>query len=586
MDCDLGQASARFQEMIDNKEDNLEYLKQLNETYKLSLEGNWLRVIGLILDMLIPLMGENVENFLGEEVSFDSLKKAVQVVGLVKPEAFGVALTNEVEQLEGFFKSELETIDLLGQYIDDIISKLNNEWSNLLQEDLQKAQRLELNQLMNEGVPNAGKKINNVKRELMMIESDVYNQNTTEQSTETSINELINELAAAKVDLNPNGGQNSIILNLLKIRDTWEDVTELFDKFKTPSSEEFTSRKDSFEEVGENFKSSIEKMLATLSLIRGSLIDLDNLDNMIEESWNQSVSPIIRNMEKYEGAEPLKIALDDFIISETPQNVNVDFPIISTIITSNTFKKWEGEANFQKLNKSTWINMIDDIMGQMDGIVSNGNETITSFENIYAPIKIDVIESYIEVSGPKWGELFRKFNESYTIIQKMTQGEEITKDILEGVNELQGVYSSLRNTISETVNYFETEDPKSALTAALDLGINAKNSVSGLILMADYLGLDFMSELLLKGNFGEVLNLDESHLDTTQQLINDLKCLEEANDVTKSIGLEIRKMITAEQLRKKRLQNDSIQIIEDSIGREEEEIKWMQNLNDAFANSI
>jgi hypothetical protein len=583
--CDLEKASEEFQQIIDNKIDNLKYFQQLNATYQASKKGRWDKVTTLVTDMLSPIIGDNIDEFLGNEIDFDNLKKMIQVIALVKPEAFAAALKREINNLENFFQSELETILALKDYLDEALEKLNNEWTNLQQEDLKKQQQLELNQLMNSDVPEVGKKINEVKRQLAVIEAEVYNDNTTEELTHSSVNELITTLNEAKDILSPSDG-SSIILNLLELKKLWQEINILFNKLRTPSSKEYISLKEAFKNIGENFRESVENMLGTLSVIRDALMDLDTLDTMMEHNWIQSVEPIIRNTENYSGSSQLKFAIDNYIETKTTQSVDVDYPIITTLITSNTFSKWENAANFQKLNKNTWINLIDSIIDQLESITENGEAVLLEYDDIYAPLTDDVIDAYIEFSAPYWGELFRRFNQVYQIIQTMIEGGEVTKDLYTSINELKTTINTIQSIVQGRIDYFLTNDPGSALELALDITDTATTTISGLTLMADYLGLDHMSELIHNSNFGKILDLDEKNADSTTQIMNDLSCLEEANDITKSIGIEIRKMIIAEKERKERLRNDTTQIIEQSIENETERIKELQNLNNNFINNI
>lgn len=585
MACDLNQASEKYQELIETRKEQLDYIQQLTSTYEASQSGTWGKVKNVIINVLMEAGSSEIEDLLDTDVSFETLKNTISYIALVRPDAFGTVLAKEIDKLESFFKEEFNTIVILIDYIEEAIWELENNWTNLSSPNLKSMQQLELNELMNSVVPSVGNDLGSVKSVLIRLENDVYNHNTTEAMTSGTINSLISDLQDARNKLSDDG-QDSVISNIIRLLMLWRKIEVALKSLRSPFSEEFTSIADFFEQVGENFKESINSMMGAMTLIREALSDLNNVDRMMFRDWEISVSSLLKNLNRYQGSDSLKTALDNYINTKINQPINVNYPVISTLVSESTFEKWEANANFAKMNKNTWITMIDKVINKMEQVKEKGQSTLLSYDDIYEPLTEDVIDAYIDISGPYWDALFRKFNEAYRIIELLTEGGEVTKDLVTVLNEFLSAAKTFKNIINTRMNTFETEQPKNALVTAMDLTHETTTMFSGVMMMADYLGLDHMSDLMNRADFGSIMNLSEEDADTTQQILNDLKCLEEASDITKSMGIEIRSLLVAERERKNRLQLDATKTLQEGIETEKEEIEEMEELNRKFKNNI
>jgi len=571
--------------MIDNQKESLDYLQQLNATIEASQNGTWGKVKNIVIGVLMDAGASEIEDMIGDDLEFETLKNTISYIALINPSAFGTVLVKEVNRLKEFFQSELETIDILIQYLEEIINELTYNWTNLSAENFKEMQQYELNDLMNYDVPRVGRDIGEVKTTLIRLESDIYNKNITEDLTANTINNLKYKLENAKNILDDPQNE-SIISNLVKLLNLWEQIEEAVDRLTGPSSGEFKNLSDFFNEVGENFKDSINDMMGSLRLIREAISNLDTADKMMFEDWAYSVNPLMKNLNRYQGSDALKKAIDDYIQTKVTQPIDVDFPLIASTVSANNFDDWELNANFSKLNKGTWSNLIGVVIEKLNEITSTDGNALLAYENIYAPLIDDVIQAYTTISAPYWSELMKRYNEVYLVLQLLSEGGEVTKDLLQVFNEFLNAATSFKNIIVNRLNTFEQETPVNALEQALNITHETTTMVSGVVMMADYLGLDHMSELIEAGDFGGALDLDEEDASTTQQLLNDLACLNEANDVTKSIGVEIRKMVMVENERKHRLQNDTSEILKEGIQNKIDEIEEMEEMNRIFKTNI
>jgi hypothetical protein len=583
--CDLTNASREFEGIIQNRKNNLDYLQQLSATYEASQNGTWGKIENIVINVLSDAAGDDIKDLVGGELNFETLKNTISYIALVRPDAFGTVLASEIDRLEEFFRDEMDIINMLIDYLDEAIDELVHNWTNLGYNNFKEMQQYELNQLMNSDVPKVGRDIAEVKSILVRLESEVYNQNTSGDLTMNTINNIIYKLENARNELD-DPSNDSIISNLIKLLDLWDQIKEAVEKLSGPSSSEFTNLSDFFKEVGDNFRDSINGMMGTLTLIREAVSNLDTVDTMMFEDWENSVSSLMRNLNRYQGSQSLKLSLDNYIQNKVDQTIDVNFPVISTVINRRTFDKWEDNANFSKLNKSTWVNLLNIVIDKLNQVADTGSDTLLAYDNIYAPLIQDIINAYIDVSAPYWSFLMKKYNEVYKIIQLLAEGGEVTKDLVVVLTEFKNAALSFKNVLGNRINTFETEDPKGALETAMNITHETTTMVSGVIMMADYLGLDHMSDLVQRGDIAGVLDLDKKDADSTQQILNDLACLDEANDITKSIGVEIRKIIVAEKDRKKRLQNDTTQTMKNSLSKEKEEIEKLEDMNRRFKTNI
>lgn len=589
MDCSLKDASKQFQELIENQRENLDYLQELNSTYKAAQQGMWGKAVGLISDMLGDAFGEQIDEILGDELSFENLKSAIQMVALVKPEAFGEALKKEINDIKSFFKDEAMIAEAILNDMNNMIDKLNNEWSSIADSQILKEQQLELNELMNHDVPLAGDKLQEAKNELIAIEEEVYNKNTTRSLTSNNIQHIIDKLNTAKNHLTKDE-TTSVIESLIKFANMWNGIQENIDKLTNPSSEGYNNLEENFKQIGEDLKSSIEDLLATLRIIRNALNDLDTTDEMIYDQWKSTINHLILNIEEiedYKPADEIKKSLDQFINSDTITTIKVSYPLVGAAVSETSFSSWEDKANLIKLNRSTWISQIDGIITMLENITqSSASDTIDSIDTIYEPISNSVIESYKTLSAPIWAQLIKGFKEVNFIVNGLIEGKEISKGLLESVTEIKNVVSSLYDVLSDKVDYFNNNTPESNLVSQLGLGNTTQGVINGMTVMADYLGLDHMSELINSGNFSKLLDIDEADANSTQQLLNDLKCLSKASSQTKSIGMEIRKFVINEKQRKENLRKNAGDLLQEGVKNKKEKIKRLQSMNDKFRNKI
>jgi len=585
MACSLENASDEFQSMIDSQKQGLEYLQQLNATFQASQNGTWGKVKNIIIDVLAAAGASEIEDMIGDDLDFETLQNTISYIALINPAAFGTVLVKEVNRLEDFFKSELEIINSLIDYLEEAISELTTNWTNLSVENFREMQQYELNELMNHDVPKVGRDLGEVKATLIRLESDVYNKNVTGDLTANTINNLKYKLENAKNMLDDPSNE-SIISNLVKLLRLWENIEDAIKRLTGPSSAEFTDLSDFFENVGENFKESINDMMGTMRLLREAIANLETADTMMFEDWAHSVNPLMKNLNRYQGSEALKTALDDYIQTKITQPIDVNFPLIATTISGSNFNKWELNANFSKLNKGTWSNLIGVVIEKLSQITSSEGNVLLAYDNIYAPLIDDIIDAYIETSAPYWSELMKRYNEVYLVLQLLAEGGEVTKDLIQVFTEFLNAATSFKNVILNRLSTFEQDDPAGALEQSLNITHEVTTMISGVVMMSDYLGLDHMSELIEAGDFGGALDLDEEDGSSTKQLLNDLSCLNESNDLTKSIGVEIRKMVMAENERKQRLQNDTIKMLEDGIENKTEKIEKMEEMNRMFKTNI
>ncbi|MFW5895108.1 MAG: hypothetical protein ACOCT9_00035 [archaeon] len=588
-DCSLEKASEQFQELIENQKTGLEYMQQLNATYNAAQNNMWNKATALITDIVDDALGDTIDDILGDDLNFDTLKSAIQMVALTSPEAFGELLKKEIKKIKEFFENQLDIIKMLIEYVQESIDNFEDEWSTLDSTDLVETQLLELNKFMNSTLPEAGEKINESKRELMIIETDLYNFNTTQNKTQEKVLNIINDLKNTK-DILEEDSEESIIESLIDLRLKWDDITKNFQNLVNPSSEEFIDLRSMFEEVGENFKNSIENLLAILETIRGALMDLDTLDQNMFDEWSNTINHLIANIdekEDYEVAPKIRNAIDEFINSGDPQTIRTNFPLIGTIVTERTFDQWKDKSNIAKLNKTNWINSIEEIISILETIEQKTyDDVLDTYDGEFSPIAAEVINVYKKESREVWGDLIRKVNEINHIIDSISEGVEISKSIKEAFIELDSILNSLETLVTDGINYFDDNSPIDNLVSDMGLTSSTKGVIDGITVMADYLGLDHMSDLIQKGDFGSLLDIEQEDADSIQQLLNDLECLKEATDQTKSLGIEIRKFVLNEKERKERLRNNVSKIMEQGVENKEEEIQRLQSLNDRFKNNL
>ena len=586
MECSLENASKEFADMIENSQDNLRFLQQLNATYE-SVESNlWGKTTGLVIDILEGQAGEQLEKAFDGGLSFDSLKLAVQMTALVRPEAFAVALSDQIDTLREFFEEERERLDLLLESLNYAIDKLMSDWNNLIDADFEEAHLSELNHFMNKQVPDAGVIVRSIKKDLMRLENDVYAQNITEELTDVKINDYIDLLETAKGKLESETSDD-VVTNLIDLINTWMDIRKRLTNLTQPSSEEFLSLEGIFREVGNNFRESIEDMMSTLQTIREVLMELDTTDEMMFHEWNQTIQHMVRNNTNYNIAPEIRSSIDAFIGSGTPENISSSFPVVSGVINQTSLEQWEGEAGLAVLNKSTWISQIDYMIEMLENIMyDSASDVILNYDNIYEPLTDDVIDAYKTASSPLWKDILKRFTEAHRIIFRMRDGIKSTKNIRFVLQDLRDHVNNLQSIIDSQITYFSNNSPKETLETSLGLTRQTKGAIEGLTVLSDYLGLDHMSQLINTGNFGEAVGLSQEDADSINQLLNDLNCLGDANDIAKSAAIEIRKMVRAGKERKDRLQESSTNLIEKGIANKEQEIKEMQELSETLKSHL
>lgn len=154
------------------------------------------------------------------------------------------------------------------------------------------------------------------------------------------------------------------------------------------------------------------------------------------------------------------------------------------------------------------------------------------------------------------------------------------------LEDLRTSFNNFKTVIDTQIEYFNENTPAENLEASLGLTRQTKALMEGLLVTSDYLGLDRFGDMIRVGNFSEVLGLSEEESDSMSQLLNDFRCLNEANDIAKGIGIEIRKMIIANKERKDRLQQDSTDWIQKGIKRQQEEIKEMEDMSSSFRTHL
>lgn len=589
MSCDLNRASEEFQKIIENQSTNLEYLNQLNATFQAAQENMWGKTISLATDLIDDAFGDQLGNFLEGEMSFDKIKSIIQLVALVNPGIFGECIKKEINKLEDFFKNELEFAKLIIDYFDELIFKLNNEWNILLEPNLKEIQEKQLNELMNKDLPEAGKIIRKVKNKIIAIEGEIYKNNMLSQVDRNKINLFIQELEEADNKIDPNKEDN-ILGMLLKMIQEWNKIKETLGKMSHPNSAKFISFKETFEEINENLKKSINDLLILLQVVRQTLMELDLTDNMMFEDWKKTINHIVKNLDSqrnYNSANILKEAIDNYIETGNTQFIELTFPLIAVPINNEKFSSWKQKADFIKLNQSNWSNHIKKSISILKNLTdSKYNNILNSFDSIYSLITDEIINAYIELTNPIWNELFRRIDEIDFILNSLIKGTQLTNDLNSKITGTLGMVNNIYNVIENQINIFTSENPAGFLANSLGLNSATLGLIQGLTNLSDFLGLDILSDKINKGDIAGVFNLSEEEADSINQFLKDLNCLEGAGENVKSAAFQIRNMVIDNQRRKENLQQTASSLLKKGIEKQEKQIEKYENLNKILKNSL
>ncbi|MFW6025670.1 MAG: hypothetical protein ACOCRX_04945 [Candidatus Woesearchaeota archaeon] len=589
MSCDLNRASEKFQELIDNQSTNLEYLNQLNATFQAAQENMWGKAISLATDLIDDAFGDQLNDFLGENMSFDKIKSIVQLVALVNPGVFGECMKKEINKLEKFFKNELELATMVIEYFGELIEQLNGDWNIILEPGIKEKNQKELNELINKKLPEAGQIVKFVKDQLIGIEGEIYNNNSLSEINSNKINSLINELEKASNNFTLENNE-SILMILLKMINQWNKIKETLNKMNHPHSDLFISLEEGFKDVGQNFKNSIENLLILLQTVRTALMELDLTDEMMFQNWKSTAEHLIKNLElekKYNSAKLLKDSIDKYIETKDIQFIEVAFPLISSPITEASFKTWEEKADFIKLNQTNWSRQIDKSIIILKNLTDEKyNDVLNSFDSIYSMITDQIIEAYINLSTPFWNQLFRRIDEIDYILNSLIKGVELTDNLKTKFLETQSLISNIYNAINNSISIFENEKPADSLVENLGLSSTTTGLIQSLINLSDYLGLDVLSDMIDKGDIAGIFNLSEEEGDSINQFLTDLNCLDEVNEETKNASFQIRNMVIDNQRRKEKLQQTASSLLEKGIKEQEQQINNYKELNNILKSSL
>lgn len=576
--------SKKIEEIIDVKKENMNYFHQLKDTLEASRNGLWGKCLTLLAESLGDVFGNNIQDLLGDTLDFDTIKTVVQYIALIKPELMGESLKKELQRLEEFFRGEFTRLVSIIDNLEKILIKLNNEWSELADTDgMQKKQRLELNELLNQRLPESGKRLKEVKNKLISLENQIYSKNTSESNIKIEVNGMISTLENAKAILQM--PSTSVIEAFSELIIEWELIKKRIKNLTSPFSSNYSDMGERFEKIGRKFYDSIKDLTAAISAISKSLKALQDYDSQMFEQWKYSVNHVIRGeLTDYKPAVILKSAIDNYINTGELQQVQLYFPYVGIPVSNSTFKTWEQKANIVKLNQNSWSNNIQTVINILYQFKANASSTtLGSYETIYAPVTDLVIESYKVLTKPLWNELVKKMSEIENILKMVIQGVEIGTDIRYTFEQLRVTCVSIKDILqANIISYFDLNNPSIAIADAMGLDNSSRAIISGLTVLADYLGMDNLSELISVGDISGVLTLNEGQATVTQQLLKDLEELIGENVLTQNAAIEMRKIFASEKLRKDRLQKTVSGLIEEGIKNQEEEIKKMERLKEKF----
>lgn len=601
----------KYQEDINSRRQNLEYMKQTADTWGAFKNKAWEKGIMLLTDGLTDGFKEDINKKITKKgLSAETLQAGIQLATLIKPNAMmGEAINKEIKELKDFFRGEREKAIIYKNKLSEIINKLNNEWSELVSytnsESMQSTIDTKLNDYMNTTIPESGQEIKSIRSSLQTLYSNVNKYQLTKDFTkdDNEINLTKSDLSDIKVRLEsviekmtPEGSNLDIVTCINEFEKIWKELEERYEDFSQPTSDIYDDLKSKYKIIQSNLKENYEGLAIMLKGIRNIIPLLKEAEQDLIDNWGVTVNHLMTTYEfkqdgtsvdlgitSFESYQNLKQAIENYIATHIPQSFPVISPMICSLITQKSFEQWRRKATPTRNNNILWINTLNEVIKEIDYLLESEVVSLVDYmDSIYSPLFDYVIKAYEITTTPVWQTISVYMAEISYITDKLVKGLAVGKNLSSSLIALNTSFQGVLDALDNIWEYFTNNDPNGLLAGSIGLDNSTNGLFNSFIYCADAIGLDSISDGLVKGDIKKVWSdtssLLDGYMDAGSRMLKS-EMAEKFGTRLTDLYYDMKRHIDEKKRKQLDLKNRSVKM-SSAIKKEEARIKEMESMVD------